>query len=255
MLAEIAEEEQRWGEAEGLYLRALYVDPTSARANMFYAEALLARGRVREAMHYALEAYGYDPAWQAAVWKVTLVARYLGDAETLLRFGAIYREMRTGRTFDGWDELAEGYRLQGDVDRALSYWNEHPEYFGDWYPQCVRASLDPDLAEGLAPRVRIAMRDHLEQASQSYNSWLKGWLILRCATWINEPDIVIEMASSEPGIPSEAQFLPFFQADSGVLRQTAYFRRLVVDSGLLDYWREWGWSDYCRPEGESFVCD
>ena len=28
-----------------------------------------------------------------------------------------------------------------------------------------------------------------------------------------------------------------------------------MEEGLLDYWREWGFSDYCRPEGDSFTCD
>jgi len=47
----------------------------------------------------------------------------------------------------------------------------------------------------------------------------------------------------------------FFLPDAAALRQTEYFRNLVVDSGLLDYWHEWGFSDYCRPDGDSFLCD
>ena len=62
VLAEVAEEEMRWGESEDLFLRALYVDPTNAYVNTFYSEALLARGRVRDSLHYALEAYRYEPA-------------------------------------------------------------------------------------------------------------------------------------------------------------------------------------------------
>ncbi|MDH3842274.1 MAG: hypothetical protein OES35_15285 [Chromatiales bacterium] len=53
----------------------------------------------------------------------------------------------------------------------------------------------------------------------------------------------------------EARFIMFFLPDAAALRQTEYFRNLVVDSGLLDYWHEWGFSDYCRPDGDSFVCD
>jgi TolB-like protein len=255
VLAEIAEEEGRWNEAEELYLRALYVDPTNGLANTYYAEALLARGRTRDALHYALEGYRYEPASQAAVWKVAMVARYLGDGETLIRYAKIYRGLRAGRKYDGWDELAEGYRLLGDADTALSYWGEHQEDFFDWYPQCVRASLDPEQSEGLAAKVRETLRTHSKKASAEYDSMFRGWQIIRCATWINEPDIAIELIQNVEDIPNEARFFLFFQADSGVLRQTEHFRNLVVDSGLLDYWRKWGWSDYCRPDGDSFVCD
>jgi TolB-like protein/tetratricopeptide (TPR) repeat protein len=255
ILAEIAEEEKRWNEAEELYLRALYVDPTSASANVFYAEALLARGRAREALHYALEAYRYEPAWQVAVWKVTLVSRYLGDADTVIKYANIYRDLRVGREYNGWDELGEGYRLKGDAETALSYWGEHPEYFPDWYPQCVRASIDPAQAEGLPAKVRESLRQHLEEDPGSWSHMFEGWQIIRCATWIGEPDIAIDVIEQTEGIPAEAQYLLFAQADSGILRRTDHFRRKVVEEGLLDYWRTWGWSDYCQPDGDSFVCD
>ena len=40
VLAEIAEQEERWSDAEEYFLRALYADPTNTRANMFYSETL-----------------------------------------------------------------------------------------------------------------------------------------------------------------------------------------------------------------------
>ncbi len=83
---------------------------------------------------------------------------------------------------------------------------------------------------------------------------LHSWNVIRCGTWIGEADIVVDLVANEE-VPAEQQFILFFQADSGVLRQTQVFRNNVVESGLLDYWRKWGWSDYCRPDGDSFVCD
>ena len=38
-------------------------------------------------------------------------------------------------------------------------------------------------------------------------------------------------------------------------RQTEYFRNLVEEFGLVDYWRERGWPPLCRPAGDSFECD
>ena len=66
--------------------------------------------------------------------------------------------------------------------------------------------------------------------------------------------MVVDFLTAED-FPTELDFTLFFLPDAGVLRQTEHFRNLVVDSGLLDYWREWGFADYCRPDGESFACD
>jgi hypothetical protein len=30
---------------------------------------------------------------------------------------------------------------------------------------------------------------------------------------------------------------------------------MVLESGLLDYWKKWGWADLCAPDGDSFRCD
>ena len=253
VLAEVAEEEERWGEAEELLLRALYVDPADAFANMQYAEALLARGRIRDAKHYVLEAYRYEPASHGVNWKVTLVARYLQDTDLLIKHANIYRELRGDHWFNGWDELGEAYRLLGDIERALAYFGEGGDIVPDWFPQCVRASLDPDSSAGLDQILREASRDLQGGDMNSINAMIVGGFIIQCAIWVGVPDIVVELYELER-IPAEA-FMMFFRADAAVLRRTDYFRRRVVESGLLDYWRKWGWADYCRPDGESFICD
>lgn len=39
------------------------------------------------------------------------------------------------------------------------------------------------------------------------------------------------------------------------LRKTEGFKDLVRDMGLVDYWREFGWNDYCQPlDGDDFEC-
>ena len=253
VLAEVAEEEERWGEAEELLLRALYVDPADAFANMQYAEALLARGRIRDAKHYVLEAYRYEPASHGVNWKVTLVANYLEDAELLIKHANIYRELRGDHPYNGWDELSEAYRLLGDVEQALAYLDEGGDAVPDWFHQCVRASLDPALSEGLAATLRDASRELQSGDMHSIDAMFTAGRIIQCAIWIGEPDIVVEIYELQRH-PTEA-FMMFFRTDAAVLRQTDYFRRRVVENGLLDYWRRWGWSDYCRPDGDSFICD
>ena len=40
------------------------------------------------------------------------------------------------------------------------------------------------------------------------------------------------------------------------VRKTERFKAFVRKAGMVDYWRERGWPDLCRPQGtDDFVCD
>jgi hypothetical protein len=39
------------------------------------------------------------------------------------------------------------------------------------------------------------------------------------------------------------------------VRKTERFKEYVRKNGLVDYWRERGWPEFCRPQGaDDFVC-
>jgi hypothetical protein len=39
------------------------------------------------------------------------------------------------------------------------------------------------------------------------------------------------------------------------MRKLPGFKDLVRDMGLVDYWRKYGWSDFCGPVGDDdFAC-
>jgi len=255
VLAEIAEHEKRWNDSEELFLRALYIEPTHAMVNALYGEALLARGRVRAALHYTLEGYRYDPAHWWISSHVAMIARYLEDAEVAIEYAGITKDLRPDRyENDGvWNTLAEAYLIRGDMEKALSTWAERGDIVADWFPQCVRSRQQPELRQGLKAEMQNTL-SRIRNGDLPEAEGLHGWNVIRCGTWIGEADIVVDLMTNEE-LPAEQQFILFFQADSGVLRQTEFFRDNVVESGLLDYWHEWGFSDYCRPEGDSFVCD
>ena len=85
---------------------------------------------------------------------------------------------------------------------------------------------------------------------------------MHCGIFLEAPDFVFEvlLGDRESGflgseMPTEVIFINMFHPNAGFLRQDPRFRELVVESGLLDYWRKWGWSDYCAADGDSFRCD
>ena len=83
-------------------------------------------------------------------------------------------------------------------------------------------------------------------------SWTEQ--IMGCSIWLEKPDFVFEILL-KADIPTEVFFINMFHLGDGVLRQDPRFREQLVETGLLDYWRQWGWSDYCEADGDSFRCD
>jgi len=82
------------------------------------------------------------------------------------------------------------------------------------------------------------------------------WSAIRCGTWIGEADPAVEILLGTEDAPTETKYFAAFFPGAQVLRQHPQYRALYRDSGLVDYWRKWGWSDYCEPVGEDdFRCD
>jgi hypothetical protein len=46
-------------------------------------------------------------------------------------------------------------------------------------------------------------------------------------------------------------WLPVFDE----VRRTEEFRELLVDFGLVDYWRQHGWPKVCQPHNDTFSCE
>lgn len=255
VLAEIAENEKRWDDSEKFFLRAIYSDPTNAHANTYYSETLVARGRVNDALAYALEAYRYEPASRSVNFHTFLAAQYSSDADAAIKHAKIFTELSTKAFGKGWNELAEAYLLKGDEARALSIFEAHGDVVADWYPRCIRARGDESQFAVLSGEMRKTLLDAREGRLTHEQSFYQPWHAIRCAMWINDADLIFDFLDSNPDAPTETKFILFFVPDAGKLRQDPRFHEMIVNSGLLDYWKKWGWSDYCRADGESFQCD
>ncbi len=260
VLAEIAEEEERWGDSEEFFLRALYADPTNAHVNSMYSETLLARGRVTEALQFALEAYRYDPASENVNFHVALAAGYTRNVDLEIKHIKIIREITGELTSFYYPMLAEAYLSKGETDRALDYFAKQGDKLTSWYLDCAQARDKPDLAPGVLARMRETLELHKSGQLTRQQEWHWGGQILGCGNWLGEPDIIFEFLSADSkafkgGVSTEIVFLNMFYPDNTILRQDPRFRELVVESGLLEYWHQWGWSDYCEADGDSFRCD
>ena len=258
ILAEIAEQERRWSDAEEYLLKGLYADPTNLRVTTMYSDALIARGRVREALRHALDAYRREPAHHGTNWRVQLAAIYAGEWDLALKHIGIYEELRPSSDVTWW-EKAYALMMKGERVEAMEIFSQFltgdvPE-FADWYLQCIRARDDEALRAGLPEAMAAtlqARRDEELDAWESPIPW--GWAVISCDAWIGSGDLAIDTLLSVD--VTELQWFAFFMSEWTVLRQHPRFHTLVLEQGLFDYWKQWGWSDYCEPVGEDdFRCD
>jgi hypothetical protein len=47
----------------------------------------------------------------------------------------------------------------------------------------------------------------------------------------------------------------FWLPELSEARKDSRFKDFAERTGLLDYWRKFGWPQVCRPVDDSFVCD
>ena len=251
VLAEIAEEEQRWTDSEEFFLRALYADPTNGRANMMYGESLLARGRVKDGLRYTLEAYRYEPIYD---FHVSLAAAMAGNGELTLKHARLLGKKYGSSSFFAVNGLAEGYLILDETEQALEQYRLLGDSNAPWFLQCISARQDPSSWPGIAQAMQATIRQHKSGELNEEQEFLRIWQVIRCGTWIGEADLVFDILLAED-VPTETRFFALFYPDAGALRQHPRFYSLVEETGLLEYWQKWGWSDYCEPDGESFRCD
>lgn len=79
-------------------------------------------------------------------------------------------------------------------------------------------------------------------------------LLALWAAYFALPELSLELMSKEAtnGEAMPALWQPLMRD----VRRLSGFKELVRASGLLDYWRAYGWSEFCRPRGDQdFACN
>ena len=75
------------------------------------------------------------------------------------------------------------------------------------------------------------------------------------AAYFGDPETAFEILSREVRY-TPIRFGVLWLPVMSDVRRLPEFKQFVTDVKLVDYWREYGWSDYCRPIGtEDFICE
>jgi len=259
-------------------LKAIEIEPklgkgylTLGSAHMTRGEFIEAEKAYREGIKLTTESLDY--IHYGLIWHYTVVG-YIKKSLELLRKMPQNDPLNSG--------VCMGYLfiavLQGDLERAEEEYERCKEIFGDQrLPEIFMAvarlaannvlSLD-DIPESLrTDSVWDILIDHIESpkevleelrllSSNNKNLSSEDFEFLACiAAHQGDPDFalsVMERAISLQATGFNTIWFPVMRE----VRQLPRFKEFIREIGLVDYWKEYGWPDLCRPVGDDdFVCD
>ncbi|MFC1839796.1 hypothetical protein ACFL1N_09460 [Thermodesulfobacteriota bacterium] len=75
------------------------------------------------------------------------------------------------------------------------------------------------------------------------------------AAYFGDPELALNVMEKSIRVHNVALVLMWSPIMKEV-RQLPRFKEFVREIGLVDYWKEYGWPDLCRPTGDDdFECD
>ena len=245
VLAELDNTRGNWTDAEAAFFFATNLDANDPTAHHWYSLLLRRTGRLNKALEVAQKALELDPA--SPVINNNLAETYmtLGYDEQALQYwrAAVDLGYDTTSSLKLVEFMAADRR--GDGETWLRLFREAPgnDALPDEYYELVAAvrsdpSRWPELEEMLqfGPEYGIP-----EEANFPF------YLIM------GRPERAFEIAEKfadsgtiDPGI--------LWMPEAEGFRRLPGFGRLMKDLGLVEYWKQYGWPDDCRPAGDDIQC-
>jgi len=246
ILAEMIFDEHRWDDGIAEYRKAINNDPRDPTLHQWLGEAFAYMGFLSRGLEEMRIAYELDPASpvinQSLVWLASMnyeddlamkhlaISNGLGIGDRAF-FMSIDSRVRRG----DWDELFAALNNEEDAPEIML--------------TCLKARKDASLVPQLLPQ--------LDRMIEEQGGEIPDRRLLQCLSMAGEPDRAVKLALQ--AIDHSWQSVSMFWASNkatGKMRQTAAFRQILADLDLLDFYREYGWPDLCRPVGEEdFECD
>lgn len=249
-----------WINQEMQFRDSLAMDPNDVSLLRWYSMQLMDTGRVGAALDVARRAYQIDPLAAALVIEY---ARVLQQADRCAEAIPLSAE---GRDLGGSPMRFVELNCAGDAQTLLDLLDYQQELTGSRLMQIVGMDIsNEETAEWFFDEQhpsRQDVRDGLKRAWAADPSPRNhaNNLIVGLAIQVHDFDLAFEVLNS---LVREYQIAGFNLGHSGLwdekpahqkFRADPRFAELMERIGIADYWREFGWSDHCRPERDSFSC-
>jgi TolB-like protein/cytochrome c-type biogenesis protein CcmH/NrfG len=234
-----------WAAAEQSFRQALIAEPQNATAHDWYGSLLVTAGRNQEAERILRRSAELDPVNARTLHWLADALRNSGRMDES-RLQA-QRSVELGM-FGSSVGVYIYHLRRSDWEEAVAYQESAARLHGidpGWVRPLVNAIRDP----AMIPQAVAAGR-----AAGNVSSYMIGML----------PSLYFDLADEKlifEGIEGMIRDGEGFYAlwriwepEFTRLRNHPRFRAIAQRIGLVDYWREYGWPDLCRPEGDSFTC-
>jgi TolB-like protein/tetratricopeptide (TPR) repeat protein len=245
VLAEIAVSEQRWTDAEAGFFFATSLDPNDPTSHQWYSLLLRRTGRLEKALEEAQIALEVDPASPIVNLNMAHVYSLLGYDEKALDFQKAAMDLGF-ESAEGGDLVSNMMVLRsGDENRLRDLLREAQGPDGETLMS--EELIEAIIRTGEDPAAWAEVDTLLSRDAPGVPEaeWFEFNLLA------GRPEKAMEIALEYPD-DIETDF--FWLPEAAGFRRLPDFAVLVEKLGLLEYWKQYGWPDDCRPMGDSLQC-
>ncbi len=254
----------RWSEANNAFKEAVARAPGNAYGRMQYGQFLISIGYLDHGWAELQRAGELDPLSPVIFWQVALGALATGRFDEVNQFAARSREngwvdwqpdavMGGAAMLKGELDLAEPLFIKAIPRRKAQIEQSMAALRKKHIDAPTRAMLDGLLPFGPPGMGRWSVEAYLGDVDAA---------IVTLHAYVDQDSLIKADGTGGPvrarsgGIDSPGVILPDVWSITGAsVRRDPRFVEFVRSIGLLDFWRENGWPDRCRPVGDAVHCD
>ena len=226
--------------------KALSLDPNDATAMLWLGIHHLSMGRLAEAQSWFDRGHKADPGYGIVTAYLGYLMWFHGDTEHAL-------SLLTDAYYQGWINAAfaiTSINVQvGDwVEAELwaSRVSAYAPYLVDALPLYLDAWRYPERRDTNIAKISQIVAD---------NDWWGYSDFLSLLGRLDARDESLKILRRLEADHANYQLLTVWEPGIRALLQDDRFKSLMIDMGVLDDWKSYGWADLCRPVGDSFECD
>jgi TolB-like protein len=230
----------RWKEADDLFAQAFAIDSNNPEALYRYAQSLALVGRIGESLQTYKQLLAREPL--VPVYRLTMGLSLYVNGRNQASIATLEETTDdTPARFFRNVYLANVYaavgRFEDAADALLAVRGE---------PQ-----VSPEAVEVAARLIRVAPA--VVESPESLPAFGDVSFVY---SYVGAADRRLESLERNQRLGNSATLQNFWSPQDGATRKTERFKTVIRQWGLVDYWRERGWPDLCRPIGDDdFICD
>ena len=238
-LATVLATRGQWAGADDLFAQAFAIDPSNPEALYRYGQMLNIVGRVADSLRTYEQLRTLEPLVPIYQFQAASQMYIAGRNQTAIAMlertpddgpAGFYRNLYLARAY------AAAGRFADSADAVLALRGE------------LQAS--PEAIEAAAALIRMPRVSESPASLPALGDLNFVYAYVGAESRLMEP---AERGLQAGNVITQSTFWSPAWAPA---RGTAVFKAFVRDAGLVEYWRQRGWPDLCRPQGDTdIVCD